>query len=261
MNSFTSNNNQAASQLVDSNNQAAPVSSDSKSAPRKNKKSPSNWQTVSLLFFLIGLPGIPAIFIVALVLLGPDAIAEVSSLINARYFEFPAAILVHGASGIVFFFSLPTQFSTRLRVTRPKMHRVMGRLAVVSACVMAVSGVWMHLVFSPANLGARFISLVIVAIAICVSFSIAIAFAMKKNITAHKVWMTRAVAVTLAVVTPLFLEVILSLFIDVASPVGEIAISVLHDYDRLIGLALNVLVVEVCMSKKQGYARFKAKAL
>lgn len=261
MNSFTSNNNQAASQLVDSNNQAAPVSSDSKSAPCKSKKSPSNWQTVSLLFFLIGLPGIPAIFIVALVLLGPDAIAEVSSLINARYFELPAAILVHGASGIVFFFSLPTQFSTRLRVTRPKMHRVMGRLAVVSACVMAVSGVWMHLVFSPANLGARFISLVIVAIAICISFSIAIVFAMKKNITAHKIWMTRAVAVTLAVVTPLFLEVILSLFIDVASPVGEIAISVLHDYDRLIGLALNVLVVEVCMSKKQGYARFKAKAL
>jgi len=190
-------------------------------------------------------------YIVTLILLGPDAIADAPGLINARYFELPAEILVHGISGIVFFFSLPTQFSTRLRVTRPNIHRVMGRLAVVSVCVMAMSGVWMHLVFSPTDLGARFISLVIVAIAICVSFSIGITFAMKKNIAAHKIWMTRAVAVTLAVVTPLFLEVILSLFIDVASPVGELAISVLHDYDRLIGLVLNVLVVEVCMRKKR----------
>ncbi|TMN91718.1 hypothetical protein CWB72_06340 [Pseudoalteromonas phenolica] len=244
MNLITANKNQRDSQLVDPNCVAASSSSN-------HKKSPSNWKVVSLLFFLIGLPAIPAIFIVALVLLGPDAIVEASSLINARYFELPAAILVHGVSGIVFFFSLPTQFSTRLRITRPKMHRLMGRFAVVSACLMAISGVWMHLVFSPTDLGARFISLVIVAIAICVSFSIAIAFAMKKNIVAHKLWVTRAVAVTLAVVTPLFLEVILSLFINITSPMGELAMSVLHDYDRLIGLVLNVLVVEVCMAKKR----------
>lgn len=244
MNSHTLNSIKPTPQLIEANSKAAPVFGD-------HKTSSSNWKTVSLLFFLFGLPGIPAMFIVTLVLLGPDAITEASGLINARYFELPAAILVHGISGIVFFFSLPTQFSTRLRISRPKMHRVMGRLAVVSVCVMAISGVWMHLVFSPTDLGARFISLVIVAIAICISFSTAIVFVMKKNITAHKVWMTRAVAVTLAVVTPLFLEVILSLFIDVASPVGELAISVLHDYDRLIGLALNVLVVEVYMRKKQ----------
>ena len=245
MNLITANKNQRDPQLVDPNCQATSSSSN-------HKKNPSNWKVVGLLFFLIGLPAIPAIFIVALVLLGPDAIAEASGLINARYFELPAAILVHGVSGIVFFFSLPTQFSTRLRITRLKMHRVMGRLAVVSACVMAISGVWMHLVFSPANLGARFISLVIVAIAICISFSTAIVLAMKKNIAAHKVWMTRAVAVTLAVVTPLFLEVILSLFIDVASPMGELAVSILHDYDRLLGLVLNLLVVEVCTRKKRG---------
>jgi len=258
MNLITANKNQRDLQLVDPNCEAASSGNSNavhcrqKTSNHKtsiHKASPSNWKVVSLLFFLIGLPAIPAIFIVALVLLGPDAIAEASSLINTRYFELPAAILVHGVSGIVFFLSLPTQFSTRLRVTRPKMHRVMGRLAVMSACVMAISGVWMHLVFSPTDLGARFISLVIVAIAICISFSTAIVLAMKKNIAAHKVWMTRAVAITLAVVTPLFIEVILSLFIDVASPVGELAISVLHDYDRLIGLVLNVLFLEVLMAK------------
>lgn len=63
--------------------------------------------------------------------------------------------------------------------------------------------------------------------------------------------MARAVAVTLAVVTPLFLEVILSLFINAGSPIRELAISILHDYDRLIGLVLNVLVVEVLMAKKR----------
>ncbi|TMO54979.1 DUF2306 domain-containing protein [Pseudoalteromonas phenolica] len=256
MNLITANKNQRDLQLATPNYQAASSSSNSSVIHGSQKKSnhktsPSNWKAVSLLFFLIGLPAIPAVFIVALVLLGPDATAEASGLINARYFELPAAILVHGVSGIVFFFSLPTQFSTRLRVTRPKMHRVMGRLAVVSACLMAISGVWMHLVFSPTDLGARFISLVIVAIAICISFITAIVFAMKKNIVVHKIWMTRAVAITLAVVTPLFLEVILSLFINVASPMGELAISILHDYDRLIGLALNVLVVEVLLANKK----------
>ncbi|MFY8298476.1 DUF2306 domain-containing protein [Pseudoalteromonas sp. SS15] len=261
MNLITANKNQRDPQLVNPKYQAASSSGKSNAVHCGQKKSnhktsihkvsPSNWKVVSLLFFLIGLPAIPAVFIVALVLLGPDAIAEASGMINARYFELPTAILVHGVSGIVFFFSLPTQFSTRLRITRPKMHSVMGRFAVVSACVMAISGVWMHLVFSPTDLGARFISLVIVTIAICISFSTAIVFAMKKNIGAHKIWMTRAVAVTLAVVTPLFLGVILSLFIDVNSPIGELAVSILHDYDRLIGLVLNLLVVEVLMAKNR----------
>tara|TARA_Y100000588_G_C13757050_1_gene712304 strand:+ start:394 stop:657 length:264 start_codon:yes stop_codon:yes gene_type:complete len=87
----------------------------------------------------------------------------------------------------------------------------------------------MYLEFITPDLCAYFISLAVVAIAICVSYGSAITFAMKKNIAAHKIWMTRALAVSLAGVTPLFLEVILSLFIDVASPVEELAISVLHD--------------------------------
>ncbi|ASD68052.1 hypothetical protein [Pseudoalteromonas piscicida] len=55
----------------------------------------------------------------------------------------------------------------------------------------------------------------------------------------------------LVVVTPLSLEVILSLFINIKSQVGELAISLMHDYDRLIGLVLNVQVVEVLMAKNR----------
>ncbi|RZG03299.1 hypothetical protein EXT48_13970 [Pseudoalteromonas sp. CO348] len=62
--------------------------------------------------------------------------------------------------------------------------------------------------------------------------------------------MACGVVVILAVVTLSPLEVILSLFINIKSQVGELALSLMHDYDRLIGLALNVQVVEVLMAKK-----------
>ncbi|TMN38127.1 hypothetical protein CWC03_11660 [Pseudoalteromonas sp. S2755] len=52
-------------------------------------------------------------------------------------------------------------------------------------------------------------------------------------------------------VTPLSLDVILSLFIKIKSQIGELAISLMHDYARLIGLVLNVRGVEVLMAKKR----------
>ncbi|AXQ99003.1 hypothetical protein D0N37_15610 [Pseudoalteromonas piscicida] len=63
--------------------------------------------------------------------------------------------------------------------------------------------------------------------------------------------MACGVAVILVVVTPLSLEVILSLFINIKSQVGALAISLMHDYYRLIGLVLNVQVVEVLMAKNR----------
>ena len=103
--------------------------------------------------FLFAIPGVPAMFIVALVMLGPQASGGAPSLINPTYFNTYLAIIVHGTSDAMFFISLPMQYSNRIKAHYARWHKIMGRVAVCSACSMAISGGWMHHVLSPHELG------------------------------------------------------------------------------------------------------------
>ncbi|MBE0387940.1 DUF2306 domain-containing protein [Pseudoalteromonas luteoviolacea] len=210
-----------------------------------------NWPVVISLFLLTAIPGIPAIFIVALVLLGDGAIAGVSQLINAQYFYAPAAILTHGSTGALFFLTMPWQFSPRIRMRRPIWHKVSGRIAVVSGCLMAMSGVWMHIALSPDELGGRFIALVILSMSICIAFSVAVVHVVKGRIAQHQIWMMRAVALALAAITPLFTGAILQLVFSAWTGLYEVLAALHHDYDRLIAIVINLIVVEWVIQQKR----------
>ncbi|MEX0738585.1 MAG: DUF2306 domain-containing protein [Pseudohongiella sp.] len=203
-----------------------------------------NWPLVGTLFVLTAIPGVPAIFIVLGVLLGPMDSPLLMSLVNARYFESPLAVLVHGSSGVAFFLTVPLQFSPALRQKHPQWHRVSGRIALLSAYILAASGVWMHHVLTPEELGMRYIGLVIVSTGMVVAFSLAFYYVLNQQITAHRRWMYRAVAITLAVVTPLFIEILAVLTLGQVDTLGPLLAQLLHDYDRLIGLGANLLVAE-----------------
>ena len=209
-----------------------------------------NWPIVSLLFFLTAIPGIPAIFILLLVMLGPDAIDGVSSAINVTYFKTPAAIIAHGGAGILFFITMPLQFSPKLRQQKPILHKLMGRVAVLSGLGMAISGVWMHHVLSPEQLGMRYVSLVILSSAMCIAFILAIWHILKGNVMTHSKWMKRAVAITLASVTPLFFEAVISLLFADVKWLFSLFIQIQHDYGRLIAMVVNLMVVEYFIRKK-----------
>lgn len=203
-----------------------------------------NWPLVSTLFVLTAVPGIPAIFIVLGVLMGPTVSPFFKSLVNASYFESPLAVLVHGFSGIAFFLTVPMQFSPAFRQKHPQWHRFSGRIALLSACILAASGVWMHHVFSPEEFGMRYIGLVTVSLGMFVAFTLAFYYVLSRQITAHRRWMYRAVAISLAVVTPLFIEVLAVLTLGQVETLKPFLAQLLHDYDRLIGLATNLLVAE-----------------
>ena len=166
---------------------------------RQFREANSQWKTVSALYFLFAIPGAPAMCIVAMVMLGPQASGGASNLINPTYFNTYLAIIVHGISGAMFFISLPMQYSNRIKAYSARWHKIMGRVAVCSACTMAISGVWMHHVLSPHELGARYVSLIIVSVAICFCFIIATYFAITKKLKYHTLWLRRAVASSLAV--------------------------------------------------------------
>jgi len=216
----------------------------------KMKNKSLNWPVVGFLLFMTGIPAIPAIFILIGVVLGPSAGEFFSSVVNALYFETPTAIVVHGGAGILFFLTMPFQFSPALRNKKSNWHRTGGRIALLSGYVMGLSGIWMHHVLSPDLLGMRYVSLVIISIAMCTAFSMALWHIINRSIDVHRKWMMRAVAIALSVITLLFVEAISFLLFGQLEDVFALISQFQHDYGRLIGMAINLAIVEYIFLKE-----------
>jgi hypothetical protein len=209
-----------------------------------------NWRLVSTLWLLTAIPGLPAILIVLLVMLGPVESTMLMSLINPNYFSSPLAVLVHGSSSVAFFLTMPWQFSPALRHQYPTWHRRSGRVVILSGFIMAISGVWMHLSLTPDELGMRFIGLVVVSSGIMLALAMALYAVLQRQFERHRRWMFRAVAITLAVVTPLFIEVLATLTLGQVAAFKPWLAPFLHDYDRLVGLCVNLLIVQRLLREK-----------
>lgn len=215
-----------------------------KTTEQGSQKVTFNWPIVGFLLLMTGIPGIPAFFLIAIVLMGPGAIEGVSNALNQFHFDTPMAAVVHGGSGILFFLSMPFQFSPALRSGGAKWHKRGGYLALFSGYLMALSGIWMHHVLTPEEFGPRYVVLVLVAVGMCVAFSVALQRIIKRDISSHKAWMCRAVAISLAVVTPIFIEIPVYLVFTQLDGAAVNVSQIMHDYGRLIGLIVNLAVVE-----------------
>ncbi len=213
------------------------------------KNTPFNWPVVGLLLFMTGIPGIPAIFLLAIVAIGPSSGDSISSLINALHFGTPNAVFVHGGAGILFFLTMPFQFAPALRIKNPNWHKAAGCIALLSGYIMGVSGIWMHHVLSPDSFGIRYIVLVVMSIAMCITFSLALWHIINGNVQSHRKWVCRAIAITLAAVTPLFVEAISFLLFGQLENIFAVISQFQHNYGRLIGIAINLTIVEYIFFK------------
>lgn len=209
-----------------------------------------NWPLVGSLFLLNALPGIPAVFIVAAIIVGLINPSLEIAFINTIYFEAPAVILLHGTSGIAFFVTIPWQFSPAIRHTHPNWHKIAGRIALISAYIMAVSGILMHHLLAPTDLGMRYVGLLAMSLGMMISFALAFYHVLKRNIAAHKAWMYRAIAITLVIVTPLLLQALVLLTFGQIEALKPLIAQFLHDYERLIALGMNRLIAERLLRKK-----------
>lgn len=203
-----------------------------------------NWPMITTLFLLLAIPGIPAILIVGSVVIGLVSNELPLDFVNHLYISAPWAVIVHGTSGIVFFLTVPLQFSSGLRRRYKKLHKYSGYLAFISGFVMALSGVWMHHVLTPEEFGPRYMGLVLMSIAMCASFSIALVHIIKRNVAAHKTWVTRAVAVTLGAITYLFVEVVLLLTVGQIGELKPMLLEFLHQFGRITAVMINIIAAE-----------------
>ena len=105
----------------------------------------------------------------------------------------------HALAGTITMLAAPLQFSDRLRKKYPKVHRVMGRIYVAGVLVLTPLGVYVQYLEQLQGAGTpEFTVLAAVnLVVLVVPTLIALRYAMQRNITLHRQWMTRSFAVAL----------------------------------------------------------------
>jgi uncharacterized membrane protein len=116
-----------------------------------------------------------------------------------HYEPFKWWLLPHGLAGACALLLAPMQFSSRLRQRFTKTHRVVGRIYVAGAFILAPLGFYIQYFEERTAGGPRSFTVLaaVDAILLMVTTGIAFRFALKRNIREHRQWMTRSYAVAL----------------------------------------------------------------
>jgi len=115
-----------------------------------------------------------------------------------HYEGFKWWLLPHGVFGAIVLCFAPFQFSERIRQKFTKAHRVMGRLYVLSAFMLAPMGAYIQYYQERMGAPRSFTVLGVVdAIMLMTTTGLAGYFAYKRKITVHRQWATRSYAVAL----------------------------------------------------------------
>src|SRR5215217_7072228 len=122
-----------------------------------------------------------------------------------HYAPFKWWLLPHGIFGAIVLLFAPLQFSERLRQRFTKAHRVMGRLYVVGAFVLAPLGAYIQ--FYQERMGApRSFTVLggVDAVMLMIATGLAFLFAFRRKIALHRQWATRSYALALVFIAARF---------------------------------------------------------
>jgi Predicted membrane protein (DUF2306) len=122
-----------------------------------------------------------------------------------RYESFKWWLLPHGVFGAIVLLFAPFQFSNRIRERFTKAHRVMGRMYVLGAFVLAPLGAYIQY-YQERMGGPRSFTVlgVVDAIMLMTTTGLAGYFAYKRKIAVHRQWATRSYAVALTFIAGRF---------------------------------------------------------
>jgi uncharacterized membrane protein len=164
---------------------------------------------------------------------------------NARFFASPVPVVVHIVSASVYCVLGALQFVSSLRRTRPRWHRIAGRILVPAGLLAALSGLWMTL-FYPRPEGDGEVLLVVRLIfgsAMAVSIVLAVLAIRRRDIPQHSAWMTRGYAIAMGAGTQVLTHVPWILLFGVPD---ELPRTVL----MAAGWVINVVVAEYVIYRR-----------
>ncbi len=125
---------------------------------------------------------------------------------DLRFAASPAPLVVHVVAAVVYAVLGAFQFSASLRRRRPRWHRRAGRLLVVLGLAVALSGLWMTLLY-PRKEGTGellYLFRLIASSGMGISIVLGLAAIRSRDIARHRAWMTRAYALALGAGTQAF---------------------------------------------------------
>jgi uncharacterized membrane protein len=112
----------------------------------------------------------------------------------------PLLTLIHVLPGLLFIVLAPLQFIKRIRYRLPRVHRIVGRIVVVSGLVVGISALIMSFKMSIGGVNET-AATTLFAIVFLFSLIKAFVYIRRHRITLHREWMIRAFAIGFAVAT------------------------------------------------------------
>ena len=158
------------------------------------------WVPVGLLA-LAAIPVVAGTARLVEILGGPGLIPA-----DARFAASPAPVIVHVASAIGYALLGAFQFSAGIRRGHPGWHRRAGRVLVSLGLAVALSALWMTLLFPRKNGAGDLLSMfrLLFGSAMAGSIILGLAAIRRRDIARHRAWMTRAYALALGAGTQAF---------------------------------------------------------
>lgn len=195
----------------------------------------SRWRVPAALIALSLIPAMAGI--ARLVQLGAGASVTPE---NARFFASPIPVVLHIPFAVLFALLGAFQFSTEFRRRHRTWHRRAGKLLVVSALVVAISGLWMTLTYPwPANDGvAVFAERLAMGIAMLLSTVVGIDAIRRRDFALHGEWMIRSYAIGMGAGTQVLTHLPWFILVDTSPPETPRAIMM------GLGWAINLIVAE-----------------
>ena len=146
-------------------------------------------------------------------------------------------LFIHGLAMLAFLVLGAVQFSPRLRMTRPNLHRTLGRIAGIGAIVGGISGIWMTLMHLEISTPLLSVARLFFGSSMAIFTVLAIRAAILKRISEHRAWIIRAYAIALNAGTfPLFYLPVILIF-------GE-PTPLLDEAFQVTGWMLNLTIAE-----------------
>lgn len=172
---------------------------------------------------------------------------------NARFFAHPLPVVVHILSVIPFSVLGAFQLVPRLTRSRPRWHRIAGRVLAPLGLLAAGTGIWMAQFYPwPAGEGeALYVMRLLFGSAMFVSIVQALGAVRRRDFVSHGAWMIRAYAVGLGAGTQVLTH--LPWFILFGRP-GEVPRAVLMG----AGWLINVVIAEWAIARMRSSARTRS---
>lgn len=146
-------------------------------------------------------------------------------------------LFLHGIGMALFLVLGAFQFSAKLRLRRPSLHRTLGRIAGTGAILGGVTGVWMTLMHLEISTPLLIAGRLLFGSAMVVFTILAIRSALRKRMTEHRNWIIRAYAIAMAAGTLPF--IFLPLFLITGEPT-----QFMNDVIQVAGWMTNLAIAE-----------------